>query len=805
MRVSYNWLRDFVDIDVSPSELAERLTLAGLAVEGIESPGEGITKVFTGHISKIERHPNADRLLICQISFGEGEPLIIVTGAPNVQEGQIVPVALEGAALAGGLVIKRAKLRGVESRGMLCSGQELGLDTKLLPPEQAHGVMILPADTPAGLDAKPLLGLDDTILELELTPNRGDCLSMLGVAREAAAILKLPLNYTPPNIEESLPPCSERVKVDIKEPLLCRRYVARLMAGVKVGPSPLWMQNRLRAAGVRPISNVVDVTNYVMMEFGQPLHAFDYDTLLESRIVVRRAAGNETLVSLDGVNRKLTPDMLIIADARNPVAIAGVMGGLETEVTDKTTNILLESAYFNPAGIRRASKMLGLRSDASARFEGGVDPAGCRRSADRAAQLLQQISGVQVLEGAVDNYPTPADSKMIRLRPERVNFLLGTETPGKEIADILTRLQFDVKNSGSELFVGVPSWRGDVSMETDLIEEVARLHGYDKIPETLQKTVTTLGKRTTNQLFRENVKDILAGCGLSEAITYSFFNPEWADLYRLPPESALRRTVSLQNPLSEEQSVMRTWITPCLVEALQRNYNRQVRSGAVFELGSVFTPASRLPEEKTMLAAAAMGEAPGGWNRKVLPLDYYFLKGVLESLFQQIGLTGFFFEAEYSNPSFHPGRTSRVFAGEQELGVLGELHPEVLEKLDLSLRIVAFELDLDKLANLAATVRKYRPLPRFPSVERDIAVLAPKEVPAEKIREAINRSGGRTLTSVSLFDVYEGGQIQAGYRSLAFSLKFQAGDRTLTDEEVTKCMDSVSAEIDRKYGARLRT
>ncbi len=805
MRVSLNWLKDFVDITLSPLELAEKLTLAGLAVEGIESPGEDITKVVTGQILKIERHPNADRLLICEISFGENVPLKIVTGAPNVQEGQIVPVALEGAALAGGLVIKRAKLRGVESRGMLCSGQELGLNAKSLPPEQAHGVMILPADTPPGLDIKPLLGLDDTILELELTPNRGDCLSMLGAAREVAAILKLPLKYIPPEVEESLPPCADRVKVDIEEPQLCRRYVARLMTGVKVGPSPLWMQKRLRAVGVRPISNVVDVTNYVMMEFGQPLHVFDYDTLLEGRIVVRRAAEKEILVSLDGVNRELTPDMLIIADAKNPVAIAGVMGGLETEVTDRTANVLLESAYFNPASIRRTSKMLGLRSDASQRFEGGIDLAGCRRSADRAVQLLQQISGVQVLEGAVDNYPSPAEPKMICLRPERTNFLLGTEITGEEIADILTRLQFDVKDSGSELIVGVPSWRGDVSMETDLIEEAARLHGYNQIPGTLPNARTTLGKRTPNQLFRENVKDILASCGLNEAITYSFFSPETADFYRLPPENALRRTVNMQNPLSEEQSVMRTWITPGLVEALKRNYNRQIRSGAVFELGSVFVPASRLPEEKTMLAAAAMGESAGGWNRKVMPLDYYFLKGVLETLFQQVGLTGFFFEAEYSNPSFHPGRTAKVFAGEQELGVLGELHPEVLERLDLPIRVVAFELDLDRVAKLSAAVRKYQPLPRFPSMERDIAVLAPRDVPAESIREAIGRSGGHTLTSVSLFDVYEGGQIQAGYRSLAFSLKFQADDRTLTDEEVAKCMDSVSAELDRKYGARLRT
>jgi phenylalanyl-tRNA synthetase beta chain len=805
LRVSLKWLREYVNIPVAPQELAARLTLAGLAVEGIHRPGVDIQNIYTGQIIKIEPHPNADKLVICKIALDEREPLQIVTGAPNVREGQVVAVAVEGASLAGGMIIKRARFRGVESRGMLCSGQELGLDPKTLPADQAYGIIILPSDTPAGLDVRSLLGLDDIILELELTPNRGDCLSMIGVAREVAALLHQPLNFNQLQVTEFPEHIEKRARVDILNPGLCRRYVARLLTNIKIGPSPLWMQERLRAAGVRPISNVVDVTNYVMMELGQPLHAFDYDTLREGRIIVRQAQEGETLISLDGTGRQLNRGMLIIADADRPVAIAGIMGGLETEVTDKTTSVLMESAYFDPISIRRTSRVLGLRSESSTRFEKGIDIEGCLRAADRAAQLLQQIQGANVLKGAIDNYPVHEAPRKISLRPARINYILGAEIPKEETVDILSRLQFHVQDTGEELLVNVPSWRVDVHLEIDLIEEVARLYGYNRIPGVLPTGLTTLGTRTPEQLLEEQIKDILVGCGLTEVVTYSFTGPEVSDLFKLPPDSPLRRTVKLQNPLSEEHSVMRTWLLPGLVEVLRCNYNRQVRSGAVFEIGRVFSPRPGLPEERPLLAAAAMGEVAGGWNRKAMTMDYYFLEGVLETLFNNIGISDPCFEPEHDNPGFHPGRTARVIAGQEELGVLGELHPDVLENLDLPVRVVVFELDLRKMASLAKGPKKHLSLPRFPGVERDIALLVPKEVPAGKVLNMIRQAGGKMLRWAHLFDVYEGEQVRTGCRSLAFALKFQADDRTLTDEEVAKRLEEVSSILVEKLGAELRS
>ncbi|MEW6273716.1 MAG: phenylalanine--tRNA ligase subunit beta [Bacillota bacterium] len=804
MRVSLKWLREFVDIEVSPEELAEQLTLAGLAVEAIHCPGKEIQQVFTGRIVKIEPHPNADKLVVCRVSLGAGEPLQIVTGAPNVAEGQVVALAVEGARLNGGLIIKKAKFRGVESSGMLCSWQELGFDAKYIPADQVHGIMVLPPDTPAGMDVKPLLGLDDVILELEVTPNRGDCLSMAGIAREVAAIFNRPFRFPRPQVAELAKNIAGLTQVDILNPELCGRYVARLFTNVRLRPSPLWMQERLRAAGVRPISNIVDITNYVMMELGQPLHAFDFDTLREGRIIVRTAKEGEALVSLDGVTRQLTREMLVIADTAAPVAIAGVMGGLETEVTEKTVNVLLESAHFNPLSIRRTSKALGLRSEASARFEKGVDREGCLLAAARAAQLLGQIQAGDVLTGVVDNYPSRREPVKILLRPARVNYVLGTELATEEISATLTRLHFEVNNAGEELLINVPSYRNDVHQEIDLIEEVARLHGYNKIPGTLPCGVNTLGIRAREGMIADRVKEILVGCGLTEVVTFSFVNPGVFDQFNLPAQSKLREVVKLQNPLSEEHSVMRTWLLPGLVEVLRRNFNRRVMTGAVFEIGRVFYPrANELPEEPLKLAAAGMGEIAGGWNVPGLPVDYYFLKGVLETLQAQIGVN-FSFTPEREHPAFHPGRTARVASGEEDLGILGEIHPDVLEKLELPLRVVAFELDFGKIIALAQERKEYEPLPRFPAVQRDLALLVPRNVPAQVVGEIIKQAGGPLLRSVTLFDVYEGEQVKKGFRSLAFSLKFLAGDRTLTVEEVASCIENIAAELVQKAGAEIR-
>ncbi|AGL01167.1 phenylalanine--tRNA ligase subunit beta [Desulfoscipio gibsoniae] len=806
MRVSFKWLQEYVDIDVSPAELAESLTLAGLAVEAMEEPGKGIEKVYTGKIIKIDAHPNADKLVICQLTLGGEEQTQIVTGAPNVREGHVVPVAVVGAKLAGGLTIKKAKLRGVESRGMLCSGGELGLDPDMLPEEQQHGVMILPADTPIGVDVKPLIGLDDVILELELTPNRGDCMSMLGVAREVAAILQKPLKMPAMQFSETPPGPEDSVRVDIDDPDLCPRYVARLLKNVQVGPSPTWMQQRLRAAGVRPISNVVDVTNYVMMEMGQPLHAFDYHKLKDGHIIVRRAAPGEIIISLDKAERKLAPDMLVITDPNGPVAVAGVMGGLESEVTKDTTAVLLESAYFKPASIRRTSRDLGLRSESSSRFEKGIDLTGCPRAADRAAALLAQMGAAQVAAMVVDNYPAPLAEKNVLVRPDRVNRLLDTELSAAEISQLLTRLHFKVREDDHGLLVNVPGHRPDVGIEADLIEEVARLYGYNRVKNTLPTGVITQGARTYAQKLAIGVKDFLARSGFNEIITYSFINTRVFDRLGLPEDSPYRNVVPLQNPLSEEQAVMRTLLFPGLLDVLQRNSNRRVKNSAVFELGRVFYPreGEPLPEEVPVLAAAVIGVTRGGWNAQPVPMDFYFLKGVLETLLAYVGVKDVTYVPAADIKGFHPGRVATVQAGDVELGVIGELHPDVQENYDLDQRVMVMELNFHRLTQVAGTPKKYQPLPKFPGVERDLAVVVRQDIPAQKIIEKIYRAGGAILRDVQVFDIYRGEQFASGQHSMAFALKFQAGDRTLTDEEVAKRTDTIMDALQRDFGAVLR-
>ncbi len=807
MRVSYNWLREFVDLGgISPEELADRLTMAGLAAEGIEEPGRGIEKVYTGKILQIEAHPNADKLVVCRVLTVGGEEVQIVTGAPNVAEGQVVPVAVVGAKLAGGLTIKKAKLRGVESRGMLCSGKELGLDPSTMPADQAHGIMILAADTPVGVDVKPLIGLDDAIIELELTPNRGDCLSMLGVAREVAAILGQPIKMPPTEVSATVPAGNELVRVDIDDPELCRRYVARLLVDVKAGPSPAWMQQRLRAAGVRPISNVVDVTNYVMMELGQPLHAFDYHKLQNGHIIVRRAAKGETIVSLDNATRNLTPEMLVITDPSGPVAVAGVMGGLDSEVTDATSAVLLESAYFNPVSIRRTARDLALHSESSSRFEHGIDVTGCPRAADRAARLLVEMGAAQVVDLVVDNYAAPVAEKTILLRPDRVRHVLDVELTPAELTGLLTSLQLEVREDAGGLMVTVPGHRPDIAIEEDLIEEVARLHGYGRMPGTLPTGSMTSGALPGTQLLARQVRGFLSRGGFYEVVTYSFHSLRVFDRLGVPDDHPLRQTVDLQNPLSEEQSVMRTQLYPGLLDVLQRNGNRRNRDAAVFEMGRVFFPAAGqpLPKEITVLAAAVTGRTPGGWNTRSVEMDFYFLKGALSELLAAVGVRDVVYRQAEGGPGFHPGRTAEVYAGEQKLGVIGELHPDVQEAYDLKQRVTVLELNFDRLAAAAGSMMVYQPLPKFPGVERDLALLARVDIPAAGLLEVIHREGGSILRDVRLFDVYQGEQVAEGYRSIAFALRFQADDRTLTDEEVAGRVARITAALEKEYGASLR-
>lgn len=805
MKVSYKWLQDYVDVSISPQELADRLTMAGVAVENVHYLGEGISSVVTGQILQINQHPNADKLVICQVTTDGEDRIQIVTGATNVREGHKVPVAKVGAKLPNGLVIKKAKLRGEVSNGMLCSGQELGIDTSLLPPDQQNGILILPEDTPLNMNIVEFLGLDDYILELDLTPNRGDCMSMIGVAREVAAILGADLKLPEAPLEEGDEEIENLAKVDIEDSDLCRRYAARVLKGVKIGPSPAWMQQRLRAAGIRPINNIVDVTNYVMLELGQPLHAFDYDKLADHHIIVRRAENDKTITTLDGEERKLNENMLVICDARGPVAVAGVMGGLDSEVTDETVNILIESAYFNPVSVRRTSRLLGLRSESSARFEKGIDIGGCVRAADRAAYLMQQLAGGTAAKGVIDNYPNPAVEKTIKLRPERVEHLLGISIEKEKISNILTSLQFKVQKEGDNLLVTVPTFRPDVSIEVDLIEEIARMYGYNQVPDTLIYGPTTQGKRNESQQLIYDIKNVLVGCGLTEVITFGFVSPKVFDLMNLPGDSRFRSAVKLQNPLSEEQSVMRTVLVPNLLEVLQRNNNRQIQSGAVFEIGRVFYPqeGEDLPEERLVLAMVFHGYTEKSWRDPSEEMDFFFAKGVVEKLLTTIGLKDARF-IPHKDPSFHPGRTAAIEVKDKIIGVLGELHPDVVENYELTHRAVACKIDLEDLMAAERPKPQYERLPKFPAVDRDLALVVKEEIKTQDMIDVIINAGGKILKKVKVFDVYQGEQVPEGHKSQAFSLLFQAPDRTLKDEEVAKQTDKIARALKKEFDAELR-
>nr|WP_262366773.1 phenylalanine--tRNA ligase subunit beta [Moorella thermoacetica] len=802
LRVPYKWLQQYVDVTLPPAELADKLTMAGLAVEGVEDLTPGFQKVVAGKIKTITPHPDADHLVICHVDAGR--ELQLVTGAPNVHEGQMVAVALEGARLPGGREIHRATFRGVVSEGMLCSAQELGLDVSLVSPEDREGIITLPPDASPGADAAEVLGLKDVVLVLELTPNRADCLSILGVAREVAAITGAPIHLPATLPGEDGPEITGLATVEITAPDLCARYVARLVQGVRIGPSPAWLQAFLRAAGMRPINNVVDITNFIMLEMGQPLHAFDYDLLEGHRIIVRRAGPGEKITTLDGVERELDPEMLIIADAARPVAVAGVMGGLATEVTPATTNILIESAHFDGASIRRTSRRLGLRSEASTRFERGVNLEGAPAAADRAARLMAELAGGRVAPGRIDCYVKRRQPVTIELRPERVNYLLGTELAPTTMKELLERLHLEVRGEGP-FQVTVPAYRGDLTGEIDLVEEIARLYGYNRIPVTLPGNLTAREKQAPAQRWEEAGREAAAAAGLAEVITYSFIGPRALDQLRLPEDHPWRHTVKIQNPLREEQSIMRPSLLPGLLEVAGRNASRRVLPVAIYELGRVFIPAgSRRPGEPLRLAGLVMGTTPRGWNWPAGEMDFYYLKGILESIFSRLRVRDVSWEASNAYPFLHPGRAATIKAGTRVLGYLGELHPEVLAAVELPARACAFELDWEAAGDQALRVPRYEPLPRFPAVERDLAVVVPATTTAAAVAGVIREAGGELLRAVALFDVYEGAPVPEGCKSLAYSLVYQLPDRTLTDAEVNAAQERIQRALEERLGASLR-
>ncbi|MDN5344907.1 MAG: phenylalanyl-tRNA synthetase beta chain [Clostridia bacterium] len=658
MRVPYKWLQQYVDINLSPAELAEKLTMAGLAVEGIEDLSPEFRGVVAGRIKSIAPHPNSDHLVICRVDAGR--ELQLVTGAPNVYAGQAVAVALDGARLPGGKEIRRATFRGVASEGMLCSAQELGLDVSLISPADREGIITLPPDATPGAGVAEVLGLNDMVLVLELTPNRADCLSIINVAREVAALTGATLHLPETAVPEDQGRITDLATVEIEAPDLCARYVARLVRGVRIAPSPAWLQARLRAAGMRPINNVVDITNFIMLEMGQPLHAFDYDLLQQHCIIVRRAEPGETIKTLDDVERELDPEMLVIADAARPVAVAGVMGGLATEVTPETTSILIESAHFDGASIRRTSRKLGLRSEASTRFERGVNLEGVTLAADRAARLMAELAGGSVARGLIDSYVKQRQPVTILLRPERVNYLLGTEIAPATMKELLERLHLEVIETVEEgardgngagchrsiLRVGIPAYRGDLTQEVDLVEEIARLYGYNNIPVTLPGNITAREKQTPAQRWEEVGRQAAAMAGLTEVVTYSFIGPRALDQLQLPADHPWRRTVQIQNPLREEQSLMRPSLLPGLLEVAARNASRRVLPVAIYEMGRVFIPTDRqLPDEPLRLGGLVMGSSSRGWDWPAGEMDFFYLKGIGENILARVKLTGTAWEA----------------------------------------------------------------------------------------------------------------------------------------------------------------
>ena len=808
MLVPVKWLEEYTDVNVSVEEFCDRMIMSGSNLETVEYFGEGIENVVVGKILSIEKHPDADKLVITQIDTGAAEPVQIVTGAANIKVGDYVPVALDGSRLPGplhgqpkqpgGVKIKKGKLRGVESNGMLCSCSELGFEDKVVPVAHRDGIWILDQEYPVGMDIVKALELSGAVVDFEITPNRPDCLSMIGMAREAAATFKTPLRY--PDIcceEKAGEQAKDYISVEIKKPELCRRYVARVVKDIKIEQSPWWLQKRLIYSGMRPINNIVDITNYVMLEYGQPMHAFDIHTVAGSRIIVDTAGEGETFTTLDGSERKMPENVLMIKDAEKSIAIAGIMGGLNSEIEEDTEMILVEGANFNGANVRVSSKKLGLRTEASSRFEKGIDPNLTVEAVDRVCRLIELLGAGKVLKGRVDVYPEEYRAQPVAVRVDRINAMLGVEIPGADMKKMFEDLEMRVEGDGKVFTVTPPTVRQDLIAEVDFVEEAARMYGYDRLPVTLPKSSTEAGK-SAKQLLRDLSKDALLGMGVSEIQTYSFVSPRGLDNIRMAEDAEGRKLIRLRNPLGEDTSVMRTTLIPNMLEVLGRNYSRNIPAMRAFELGNTFINNHHiddpLPEEKDMLCVACYGEHE----------TFFTLKGILCELLSKLGFSDLCFCPEETVGTFHPGRCARIFAGERELGIMGEIHPEVLSKYGIGERVLCAELDFDLLAEFADTEKQYHPLPKYPAIKRDIAMVVPEELMVAQLLGVIRAKGRKLLESASLFDVYRGKNIPEGKKSLAFTLVYRAADHTLTDEEVAAVHDKILDALREEYGAVLR-
>ncbi|MDR0469543.1 MAG: phenylalanine--tRNA ligase subunit beta [Peptococcaceae bacterium] len=811
MKVSYKWLKELVDIDLTPEEAAATLTKAGLEVEGVEYLDQGVKNVVTGRVLSVEPHPQADKLVVTQVDTGGDKPLTIVTGAPNVKVGQCVPVALVGAKLPSQNhpEIQLTKLRGVLSEGMMCGADEIGLDPAKLTPEEKDGLYPLPPDTPLGLPIVEYLGLDDVVLDIGLTPNRADCMGMINVAREMAALTGAKLTLPP--IKRSAPggECSSLATGLVEEgDALCYRFGMRLVKEVKVGPSPQWMRQRLMAMGMRSINNVVDISNIVMLEMNRPLHFFDFDKLEGGGVWIRRAKPGEKIETLDGQDRELSGTMTLVTDQAGPVAIAGVMGGARTEVTDTTSRILIEAACWNGPAIRRTCQALGLRSEASQRFEKEVDVQATIEAIDRAVELIEGCGAGMGVEGHIDLYPNPVEPHRTWVSLSKINNILGVEVAADEAAAIWKGLQITiVDEEAGRWLLEAPSWRKDLRIEEDYAEEVARLYGYDKISDTLPSGPATQGYRLPMHQMRRVLTQAMIGQGYREVVNYSFINPGNLDKLDVPEGHPWRRAVTLMNPLSEEQGIMRTTVLPSMIQRAAYNIHQRNYDLRIFEMGKVYLTREEdpvgQPDERWTLAAVCTGVSPKTWLEKESPMDFYTLKGAVEAVLAAVGIAEPLFIPAVDIPGLHPGRAARILCGDEELGYIGEVSPRAAEAFDVGQRLTAASLDIAAIYK-CAVMKEYHPLGKFPELTRDLAVALPKGVPAAEVESKIRSAGGKLLQDVRLFDLYEGAQLGENQKSLAYALTWRSEERTLKDEDVESYHQEIEKQLADAFGGVIR-
>lgn len=797
MLLPIKWLKDYVDLKEDSRSIADRLTMSGSHVESIISLKDEIKKVVVGKIKTIEKHKDADKLLVCKVDIGS-ETLQIVTGAMNLKEGDYIPVAIVGGKLPGGMDIGKTNFRGVDSYGMVCSLKELGFGDNVISKEMKDGIFVLDKEYPLGSSIVDAVGLDEDVIELEVTPNRPDCLSIIGMAREAAATFELSLNEPLIDIKNEVEDIKDYLK-DIKvESPNCNRYYSRVIKDVKIKSSPLWIQTRLMESGIRPINNIVDITNFVMLEYGEPLHAFDLEKVEGKEIIVRQAKEGEVIKTLDEVDRELSSADLVIADKDKPIGIAGVMGGYNTEITENTKNVLLEGANFNTKSIRLTSKKFNLRSEASTRFEKGIDPNLCQVAVNRVCQLIEETDSGIVIKGEIDVYKEVKKEKEIDLKPESVNNLLGINITIEEMIGYLNSLGLMSKLEDNIIKTTIPTFRLDLEIEADLIEEIGRMYGFHNIESKPLVGVLTRGEKPYERVIEDKTKSILKGFGLNEVMTYSFISPRAYDKINLPENSSLRNYIQLINPLGEDYSVMRTTLMPNMLDLLSRNFNRGVENCYMYEIGNIFIakelPVKTLPEEKKILSFGIYGEK-----------DFYYLKEVINKSLGRLGIRNLEYIREENHPTFHPGRTAKVMLDGEELGIIGEVHPDVSENYHISDKVYLSQLDFKKIIEKTNLDIKFKELPKYPSMTRDIAILIDKDILVGEIEKIILKHGQGLIEKVELFDIYTGDQVPESKKSVAYSIIYRSMDRTLRDEEVNKIQDSIIKDLTNTFKAELRS